>query len=413
MTLESWQTSLIDPFRDTVLARGPEIPQRVLECAEPLRGDPAFDPAYIARMAAQITLPAGVKFQHPLLERAVRVGLAHIDATFEGDHPHYGVGSYGKPEHDGFPPTIIAAVDALTLWGHTSRAEALFGYWLQHFVRDDGSLAYYGPSLSEYGQLLTTAWRLPIRRGTEGWFHAHEGKLTRLAQRLQDLLYQDGQIALLKGVPEADEREQSATYFHNNAWIVRGLEDWAFALDRRGGRKAEAEQARQAADALRRMLLEAIEAVWPRDPNDWWLRPMLEPEREGYFERPQGCITANRLGSYTNYRYWPELMSSEVLTGAWMQRIVDARLTGGGQFCGMTRFEDHLDDWPLMDYLEGLWQLDQRGDYSLCLWGHLCYHQAEGHLTAYEQVTLPPGKPVADYCLPCQLVVVRAARRLV
>ena len=34
--------------------------------------------------------------------------------------------------------------------------------------------------------------------------------------------------------------------------------------------------------------------------------------------------------------------------------------------------------------------------------------EAEGHLTAYEQVTLPPGGERAPYCLPCQLVAARA-----
>jgi hypothetical protein len=94
-------------------------------------------------------------------------------------------------------------------------------------------------------------------------------------------------------------------------------------------------------------------------------------------------------------------------------RIVNARLSAGGQFCGMTRFSNHLDDWPLADYLYGLWSLGRKNDFLLSLYGHVAYHQAEGHLTAYEQVTFPPGRRVADYCLPCQLVAARAARLLV
>jgi hypothetical protein len=38
--------------------------------------------------------------------------------------------------------------------------------------------------------------------------------------------------------------------------------------------------------------------------------------------------------------------------------LVNARLSGGSQFCGMTRFADCLDDWPLMNHLDGLWALD-------------------------------------------------------
>ena len=92
--------------------------------------------------------------------------------------------------------------------------------------------------------------------------------------------------------------------------------------------------------------------------------------------------------------------------------MVAARLTAGGQFCGMTRFATHLDDWPLTEYLYGLWSLGRHHDFLLSLYGHVAYHQAEDHLTAYEQVSFPPGQKMADYCLPCQLVAARAARLL-
>ena len=147
--------------------------------------------------------------------------------------------------------------------------------------------------------------------------------------------------------------------------------------------------------------------TWPEDPADWWLPPKLEP-----LERP-AFVTATRDSSYTNYRYWPELLSSGLLPPEQATRIVEARLNAGGQFCGMTRFCQWLDDWPLAEYLEGLWALGRKDDFLLSLYGHVAYHQAEGHLTAYEQVSFPPGRERAAYCLPCQLVAPRAARRLI
>jgi hypothetical protein len=402
--------ALTDPFRESLLAAEALLPEQLRQDVEPVRGEPACDPEEAERLAAQIALP-DVRFEHPLLARAVRIGLAHIDLTFQGDHPKYGVGCYAQPQHDGFPPTIIAAVDALTLWGKLERAERLFGYWLHHFVRDDGTIRYYGPSLSEYGQLLTTARRLMARGGAAEWLRDQETPLSRLSVFLLAGMREGGQIGLLKGVPEADESARPATYFHNNAWVIRGLEDWAKVLKLRLGRETEAQRIRQDTVRLRRILREAVESVWPQDAQDWWLRPMAEAEGEGEWGRPEGRVTANRLGSYTNYRYWPELLSSRVLPPEWNRRLVRARLYGGGQFCGVTRFADHLDDWPLKEYLDGLWQLGMREDYRLSLWGHLRCHQAEGHLTAYEQVSLPPGRRVADYCLPCQLVVARAVHR--
>jgi hypothetical protein len=164
---------------------------------------------------------------------------------------------------------------------------------------------------------------------------------------------------------------------------------------------------RQIAEALARRTLVEIERTWPADTSDWWLPPQVEA-----CPRP-ATLRDSLLAAYTNYRYWPELLSSDILPTALANRVVDARLMGGGQFCGMTRFQDHLDDWPLADYLYGLWRLGRKDDFLLSLYGHVAYHQADGHLTAYEQVALPPGKEMmAPYCLPCQLVATRAARLL-
>lgn len=412
--MNTWKAApdpgLNDPFRDALLRSGRDLPERMAACAVPMRGEPALDPEEIRRLADAIPLPAGIAWEHPLLERSVRVGLAHVQATFRGDHPKYGTGGYSAPEHDGFPPTIIATVDALTLWGMTQRAEQLFGYWLDRFVRPDGSIDYYGPSLSEYGQLLTTARRLMDRGGSPEWWKRHESPVRRLVTYVMHALPRRPGSELASGSPEADTASDRATYFHNNAWLWRGLRDWSALLEPGNG---DSVAARLAADALRPVLASAILDTWPRDAEDGWLRPMVEPESPGPFERPRSRVTDTRLGSYTNYRYWPELLSSGALPKSLMARLVRARLTGGGQYLGMTRFEDHLDDWPLMEYLEGLWALGRRGDFRYCLWGHILYHQAESHLTAYEQVTLPPGRKVADYCLPCQLVAARAARRLV
>ncbi|MBI5686150.1 MAG: hypothetical protein HZC54_13840 [Verrucomicrobia bacterium] len=391
---QDWLALCEDPARK-LFAGKPDL-DRILALHPRLTGPPAFDPELIANIVAKLTTKPAVNTGHKFLDLSVKTGLAHIEATFQGDHPKYGVGTYAGKEHDGFPPTIIAAVDALTLWGLIPRAEQLFGYWLDHFVKPDGTIAYYGPSLGEYGQLLTSARRLMQRGGSRDWFAKRRDALDRLARHLQSLIHQNDRVALVSGVPEADERKQTATYFHNNAWIVRGLEDWA-ALTKIKSPAAE----------LRKLLLDAIHQTWPKDANDWWLSPTVEPAA-----RPQGKITATRVGSYTNYRYWPELLSSRVLPRALAVRVVNARLCSGGQFCGMTRFANHLDDWPLADYLDGLWSLGRKNDFLLSLYGHVAYHQAEGHLTAYEQVTLPPGKKAADYCLPCQLVAARAARVL-
>lgn len=375
----------------------------------PVTGQPAFEPRLIAENIRKLKTQPAIDTGAPFLDLSVKTGLAHIDATFQGDRPKYGVGTYAGDMHDGFPPTIIAAVDALSTWGLNERAAGLFGYWLGHFVRADGTIDYYGPSICEYGQLLHTAALLAERAGTGQWWADGFAPLDRIAEHLLQLRRAaEAGDGLISGAPEADTRKDVGKYFHNNAWVVKGLRSWANLCARhQAAPTTTVATVRRIAKALAQDTYEAIVRTWPINPTDWWLPAQIKTS-----ERPT-CLTGSTEASYTNYRYWPELLSSGLLPAPMAHRLVAARLSGGGQFCGMTRFADHLDDWPLADYLYGLWSLERRNDFLLSLYGHVAYHQAAGHLTAYEQVSFPPGQRLADYCLPCQLVAARAARLLV
>jgi hypothetical protein len=402
-----WLTLREDPVRKK-LSGVPNL-DSILRLFPRTTGKPAFDPTLIAENIERLETRPAIDTGHPFLDLSVKTGLAHIDATFRGDHPKYGVGAYEASQHDGFPPTIIAAVDALSAWGLNDRAARLFRYWLHHFVREDGTINYYGTSISEYGQLLHTAALLEERAGTAHWWDDSRQALDRITEYLLRLrAAAEKEDGLISGSPEADTREDVGKYFHNNGWVVKGLRRWADLCKRQKFSPTTAVPAlRKTSEALAADTLRAIRTIWPADPQDWWL-----PPRTGSSERP-ACLTGTVEASYTNYRYWPELLSSGLLPADLANRVVEARLAAGGQFCGMTRFADHLDDWPLAEYLYSLWTLGRRNDFLLSLYGHVAYHQAEGHLTAYEQVSFPPGKQVADYCLPCQLIAARAARLLV
>ena len=411
-----WKTALEDPVY-AMLSGQPDL-NRVLALFPHTIGKPAFDPQAIAENIRKLKPVPAIDTGHPLLDLSVKAGLAHIDATFRGDHPKYGVGAYADQKHDGFPPTIVAAVDALSAWGISRRAKQLFRYWLATFVRQDGTVRYCGgaveggdaTSIAEFGQLLHTAALLAERGGTAEWWMEGFKPLDRIAEHLLQLqaaaVREDG---LISGVPEADKNDSPGKFFHNNAWAAKGLRRWAELCERQKGSPTTAiPTVRKLSAELGRDTLRAIGKRWPADPADWWLPPQVEPLPKPTRLAGEGWDVA----SYTNYRYWPELLSSGLLPAAMANRIVAARLGAGGQFCGMTRFADHLDDWPLVDYLYALRSLGRKNDFLLSLYGHVAYHQAEGHLTAYEQVSFPPGRAKADYCLPCQLVVARAARLL-
>jgi hypothetical protein len=372
------------------------------------QGEPAFDPELISANVERLTTRPAIDTGITALDNAIKVGLAHIDATFQGDHPKYGVKGYASNRHDGFPPTIIAAVDALSAWGLDARAIQIFRYWMREMVNADGSIKYVGTSIAEFGQLLDVALILAKRCGTKEWWNDCFRPLDSIAELLLRLSGETGSDGLIFGCPEDDERERPGKYFHCSAWAARGLESWAILCGlATAAPSTPATALQETADRLKKNVIVAIRRTWPEDPNDWWLPP--HPETR---ERPK-TLSSLRLATYTNYRYWPELLSSGILPHDLANRLVNARLTGGGQFCGMTRYYDRLDDWPLVDYLYGLWQLGRKQDFLLSLYGHIAYHQADGHLTAYEQMTFPPGREKTSYCLPCQLVAARAGRLLV
>lgn len=407
--VKKWQAMLNDPVYD-LLSGKPDL-NRILKLFPLQLGEPAFDPGLIRENMLKLKTIPEVDTGHPFLDLSVKTALAHIDATFRGDHPRYGTGVYAAPEHETFPPVIIATVDALSLWGMNIRAAQLFKYWLVNFVKDDGTIKYYGPSLSEYGQLLHTADILEARAGRNGWWDEGFKKLDNIAEYLlrlhSDALKEDG---LISGVPEADTRENVARYFHNNAWVARGLNEWAGLCERTKATPSTSPgTVRSSAARLAGDTLAAINRTWPAESSDWWL-----PARTDKLPHPEDLTDGNEA-SYTNYRYWPELLSSGLLPSAMANRLVDARLNHGGQFCGMTRFMDWLDDWPLTDYLYGLWALGRRDDYLFSLYGHVAYHQCEEHLTSFEQFSFPgdsKGSKRADYCLPAQLVAARGTRVL-
>jgi len=406
----AWKEMLTDPVREAFIERGqkPDL-DIIMRLFTKTTGDAAFDGTVIESNINRLNPIPAIDTGLPFLDRSIKTGLAFIDATFQGDYPKYGNKLYGQAFADAFPPIIIAAVDALSAWSINDRAAQIFSFWLLSFVRDDGSIDFRGPSICEYGQLLHTAALLAERGDPYGWWAESFGPLDRLAEYLlrlrADAEKTDG---LIIGGPEDDERHKVGKYFHNNAWAARGLMRWATLCESMNiVPSTSTDSIRNTANALAEDTIGAIRSVWPEDPDDWWLPPQMEP-----VDRPE-TLTHTTVSSYTNYRYWLELLSSGILPEDMANRVVEARLKGGGQFCGMTRFIDRLDDWPLADYLYALWDLGRKDDFLLSLYGHIAYHQAEDSLTAYEQVSFPPGKEVFPYCLPCQLVAARAGRLLV
>jgi hypothetical protein len=341
-----------------------------------------------------------------------------------GSRPKYGVGVYSASRHDSFPPATILPGLCLLDWGYTREAKALLGYYLSNFVKPDGTFDYYGPALSEYGQMLTLAVRCFEVAGDTGWLTENLPALRRIAESLQSQLEAArGRLApgsldygLLWGAAEADTYKEKRFYFAGNAWCWRGLHDFGELLSderERNGDSANVDFGKRLLDdaaSLRENLLSAMTHDFQSSLN-----PPFLPPAAG-LEKPFDHMTENDLASYTNYRYWPEMLSAGILPARMEDAIIAYRTARGGEVAATTRLENVMDDWPYAHYAWGLLDAGQIDHYLMGFYGHLAFHQSPGNFTAYESVAIKGTSTrdyASDYCVPAQMVVPQMLRWMI
>ena len=370
----------------------------------------AFEAALSAVLEQQASeVREAAEFEVPPIHRcAARIGLLRGLNAFAGQRPKYGWGGYEHPSHDGFPPTIISLGHALIDCGLVTTAKQLLGHWLGTFVRDDGQFDYYGPTLAEQGMILDLAVRLARASRDGGWWSDVLAPLHHIAERLTAL--RDEHDGLVPGIAEADDHQsaeaQESKYYATNAWAVRGLATFAHLLGESGERYGVA-AGKWSADV--QWLLQA----------DTITRPDHTPfvaARAGDHSLPQQ-MTAGRYESYANYRYYPELLSSRLLTNEQAQAVFTLRDQFGGSMGGCTRFQDWLDNWPAAELGLAALDYDRVEIAQRLLVGQLAFGHAAGHQTAYEQVGIVPEAhghraAKAGFCVPAQLVHCRLLRNL-
>ncbi|MGC9319427.1 MAG: hypothetical protein ACP5KN_15445 [Armatimonadota bacterium] len=335
------------------------------------------------------------------------------DLTARGCHPRYGIGYYDEERHHGFPPNVLYPGLALLEWGHFQRAADLIGCYLDAHVADDGTFVYYGPAVAEYGQFLSLCARYVDLTGDLRWWRRRESRLRRVWERLLVLRAQslDDEQAphhargLIPGLPEADyhgsEEQWREYYYSGDAWAIRGLSDVARIL-RRAGRAREAASISDSASAYRRDLLSSIAACSTVVGEEIYVPP--GPAQREPIQR----MTGDRHASYCNYRYLAEMVSAGVLEPETVRQVIDWRRGHGGELLAMTRFQDHLDDWPVTNWARAMLEVGDVAHFQLLLYAHLIHHQAAGWLAAPEQANIAPDDSglrsyYADQVVPCQV----------
>ncbi|NUQ65256.1 MAG: hypothetical protein HUU20_22545 [Pirellulales bacterium] len=346
---------------------------------------------------------------------ACRAAIARAASGCVGLHPKYGVGHYWGKQHDGFPPTTLSLNACLLHWGLHQQAKDRLSYYFDNFIQADGTFHYYGPAISEYGQLLHLATDCVRLTGDEAWFDRHRPAIHRVVDQLLRLRAESRKqptdaltYGLLYGSPEADTREQTEYYFSNSAWCWRGMREIGSLEAEIGRKRQQPELLRDGqallaeCDAMRSDILRSVErSLVPAEAV-----PFLPPIAG--FGKPFATMTQDTLASYTNYRYWLETLSSQCLPPDQEWLMIQYRLAHGGELLGMTRFSGHLDDWPYYHYARSLLAHDRVAHFLLGYFGHLAHHQMPGTFMAYEQVAIQGygrRRQIADYCVPSQLTI--------
>ncbi len=345
--------------------------------------------------------------------------LVRALATHEGAKPHYGVGVYRHRKHNHFPPATLSTVNACLEWNLPARARAHLDYYLDHAVGPDGTFDYYGPAVSEYGQMLDAVARYARRTRDAAWLRERAGVAERIVRYLLALRRagkerprDDPRHGLLFGAAEADTCNVLDCYYSGSVWAWRGLLELARAYAELGGDELRGRAAELVAecDALHADIEASIEKSVVRSAE-----PPFVPPTAGSLA-PFASMTADRLASYTNYRYWPEMLSAGCLRPEWHDAIIAYRASHGGELLGTTRFMDCLDDWPYAHYAAGLLLRDRVEHFLLGFYGDLAVHRTRGASMAYEQAAVrgsPTRTCVADYCVPADLVAPLMAKWMV
>ena len=357
------------------------------------------------------------------IEASLRLG----DLTFRGVLPRYGVGQYDQERHHSFPPSTIFLIWAHLEWGRLGRARELLSHYLSRRAKEDGTFDYYGPAVAEYGQMLALAARYVQLSGDREWWDGYLVIVRRIVDRLLALREESKQrnagdvkhCGLIPGLPEADyhgdEKEWGKYYFAGDVWVCRGLREVGRILARTTGvspvmgvspvspQRAEGERLIAESRAYEKDIRAAVRASV--DARSEFVP--AGPDEPPAFER----MTESRHASYCNYRYLLEMVSAGILSKQTVRKIAQYRRRHGGELLGMTRFSDHLDDWPAWHYCRGLLDIDDALGYLMTFYGHLAHHHSRGNWASYEQVWISPDEGAertqykhAEQVVPCQVM---------
>ncbi|MBO4345938.1 MAG: hypothetical protein J5833_09280 [Victivallales bacterium] len=344
----------------------------------------------------------------PKADAAWRSSLIQARCAFTGLHPAYGALIYRRLAHDSFPPTILSMCEALLQYGHVAEAIDIYRYYFRRFVRADGSLDYYGPSVAEYGAILWLGAML-MKAAPESAAELGENlmRMVRCAFGMFDRLdYEKPPLdaGLVSGSPEADERRKVAIYYHNNFQLLRGFLMLAPQMRAVGLHETDCELRKHAL-----FLSKSLDRSFNAKKAELGGIPYSTSQTKIVDD-----IQSDRDAIYANYRYHLETLETGLLSREDALALIEYRERHNGEFHGMTLFTGYdgrtaVDNWPIAAYARGLLEYGERGRFMRLLDAQLNEYMSPGVFTAYEQETTDgdPRTARAPFYVPVQLAFPR------
>lgn len=355
-------------------------------------------------------------FPHEYLKNGILSSLVKTLITRYDGALRYGATRYycdAERTAESFPPTIITAVESMLFYGLPDEALKIFTYFIDNFIRD-GEIFHRGngSSISEHGMVLESFVRCCKVTGNKDFQARYFPVMEQTACRLLRLFRESG-TGIIKGCPEDDLREiPHMQWFSSNLWAAKGLLSWA-ELDP----AMPIDEIRAFADRTVKLCSGSV--------RNGFIPPCVE--FKGVFEDMNDFVELtpeddiHSMASYSNYRFYPEMLSSSLLPEDIARTVITYRREHGGDFYGATTFrifrdfppygkERCLDDWPIFNYLRGAAFYCDLTEHARVLAGHLAIHQARGTYFAPEMSFRDHLD--STHCVPSQLTLPLGIRYL-
>ncbi|EDQ93034.1 uncharacterized protein MONBRDRAFT_22383 [Monosiga brevicollis MX1] len=367
-----------------------------------------------------VTLPSTELRQMDMAMGALVEGLT----VFLDLLPNYGTGfdywSVRVDRGSGLPLTSFAVDNALSEWGFPALAEARVQYYMQTFVRPDGTINLYNWSqppcpmpesptgqfndgLADYGRLLDLYTTTALLSQNMDWAKTNLPNITHVADyilRLQNTTSNvtdpsDWRFGLIYGSAEHDTCQDQDFYVDVQAWSWRGLLEFGNFLNQTG--LGDGQPYLAAAHLMQTKLFARLPNVTVFDEQG---KPVFVSAKLLNTDQPYRSMVESREAEYANFRYWPETVLAGALPDGYDEAMLAYRDTHMGIISGMSRWSDHLDDMPSLGYGYGHLRYNRLPEFHMLHYGHMANYMSPGVFSSTEQLSIYGADRFRTYVTP-------------